>query len=193
MSELRHLSANFWSQTWSPDSDFWTQTSRHNVLALSFWLRRLSSDVWVRASCLRSDIWAQTFQWFPSLFRCKIATSNFSMGFNIISPYMDCATHKRDYHLISSILKRRYTSHTHVCRRYLWHSQYASVIWVFFLKMSQTTEAYSRFGHTENPTNICGKHKYAANIFFFQLKKWKYISNIVMILYCDYLSIPVVI
>ncbi len=34
------------------------------------------------------------FQWFPSLFMCRIATLNFSMGFNIISPYMNCVTHK---------------------------------------------------------------------------------------------------
>ncbi len=32
-------------------------------------------------------------QWFQSLFRCKIATLNFSMGINIMSPYMDCVTH----------------------------------------------------------------------------------------------------
>ncbi len=33
-------------------------------------------------------------QWFQSLFRCRIATLNFSMGFNIVAPYMDCVTHK---------------------------------------------------------------------------------------------------
>ncbi len=35
-----------------------------------------------------------TVQWFQSLFRCTIATLNFSMGFNIIALYMDCVTHK---------------------------------------------------------------------------------------------------
>ena len=33
-------------------------------------------------------------QCFQSLFGCSIATLNFSMGFNIIAPYMDCVTHK---------------------------------------------------------------------------------------------------
>ena len=31
----------------------------------------------------------------PYIFRCRIATLNFSMGFNITSPYMLCVTHKQ--------------------------------------------------------------------------------------------------
>ncbi len=34
------------------------------------------------------------YQWFQSLFRCRIATLNFPMGFNITAPFMDCVTHK---------------------------------------------------------------------------------------------------
>ena len=37
---------------------------------------------------------AKPGQWFQALFRCRIATANFSMGFIIISPYTDCVTHK---------------------------------------------------------------------------------------------------
>ncbi len=32
--------------------------------------------------------------WFQSLFRCRIETLNFSIGFNIIATYMACVTHK---------------------------------------------------------------------------------------------------
>ncbi len=33
-------------------------------------------------------------QWWRYLFRCRIDLLNFSMGFNIIAPYMVCVTHK---------------------------------------------------------------------------------------------------
>ncbi len=33
-------------------------------------------------------------QWLQSLFRCRIVTFNFSMGFNNIAPYMECVAHK---------------------------------------------------------------------------------------------------
>ena len=58
--------------------------------------------------------------------------------------------HKRHYFFISSILKGRYTSHTHVCHKYLRHTcginKYAADIWL---------------GHTEYATIICSNHKYA--------------------------------
>ncbi len=33
-------------------------------------------------------------QWWRDLFRCRIDLLNFSMGFNIVTPYMVCVTHK---------------------------------------------------------------------------------------------------
>ena len=38
---------------------------------------------------------SHTYQWWRDLFRWRIDLLNFSMGFNIIAPYMVCVTHKR--------------------------------------------------------------------------------------------------
>ncbi len=34
------------------------------------------------------------YQWWRDLFRCRIDLLNFSVGFNIVAPYMVCVTHK---------------------------------------------------------------------------------------------------
>ncbi len=34
------------------------------------------------------------YQWWRELFRCRFDLLNFSMGFNIVAPYMVCVTHK---------------------------------------------------------------------------------------------------
>ena len=38
------------------------------------------------------------YQWFQSLFRCRIELLNFSMGFNIIAPYMEMLHINRSLH-----------------------------------------------------------------------------------------------
>ena len=40
----------------------------------------------------------QEFQWFQSLFRCRIELLNFVMGFNIIAPYMEMLHINRSLH-----------------------------------------------------------------------------------------------
>ncbi len=57
----------------------------------------------------------------------------------------------RDYFFISSILKRRYTSHTLVWQRYLRHTCVCRRADICGILM--------------HATNICGKHKYAANMY----------------------------
>ncbi len=39
-------------------------------------------------------IMLQRDQWWRDLFRCRIDLLNFSMGFNIVAPYMVCVSHK---------------------------------------------------------------------------------------------------
>ncbi len=46
---------------------------------------RLLTEIWKNVGFLQK-------QWFRALVRCRIATLNFSMGFNIISPYGLCYT-----------------------------------------------------------------------------------------------------
>ena len=52
-------------------------------------------QLWLSNGCSDIKHLNGPFQWLQSLFRCRMATLNFSMRFyNIISPYMDCVTHK---------------------------------------------------------------------------------------------------
>ncbi len=48
------------------------------------------------------------------------------MRFHISKDFL-VAFQKRQYFFIPPTLKGRYASHTHVCRRYLWHTQYANI------------------------------------------------------------------
>ena len=47
-------------------------------------------------------------QWCRILFRCRIDLLNFSMGFNIVAPYMVCVTHKWISPSLSSGCQRKH-------------------------------------------------------------------------------------
>ena len=94
---FRGLELYFWSG-WGhfpacPDWK-WTFTRKWTLI----WMRGikcaflLTQTVMAKIFLLNCPI--TLYHWFQSLFRCRIATLNFSMGFNIISPYMDCVTNK---------------------------------------------------------------------------------------------------
>ena len=54
------------------------------IVVASYGLRNRDTQDFL--ACIMSDA--------DALFRSRIAALNFSMGLNIIAPYMDCATHK---------------------------------------------------------------------------------------------------
>ncbi len=111
----------------------------HLVVVASDWLRMYVMD----------KVCYNVFSFFPIISKCgkglgnddllHISTGNPSVRhliekliwqlYKIVLAILLIITSKRLF-FISSILKGRYMSHTHLCRRYLWHTQYASVDWV---------------------------------------------------------------
>ncbi len=81
----------------------------------------------------------------------------------------------RDYFSIPPILKGTYSSHTRVCRRYLQHTQYATVDWVCLSHLiydSNDWVVLNQLRHTEYATNICGIHEYDLSISLWEWEQW---------------------